>query len=103
MLARARPRRPGPHAGLQVRHPQVAVELGAPRRLVVVDAAPPRCNLATDIIALVAGKAYAALKAPPLAVTPPHTPVPFARELEAAYLPSPEKIEAAVRKTLAWK
>lgn len=72
-------------------------------RLVVVDEAPPRCNLATDIIALVAGKAYAALKAPPLAVTPPHTPVPFARELEAAYLPSPEKIEAAVRKTLAWK
>ncbi len=72
-------------------------------RLVVVDEAPPRCNVATDIISLVANKAYEALKAPPQAVTPPHTPVPFARELESAYLPSPEKIEAAVRKTLAWK
>jgi pyruvate dehydrogenase E1 component beta subunit len=72
-------------------------------RLVVVDEAPPRCNLATDIISLVAIKAHSVLKAPPLAVTPPHTPVPFARELEAAYLPSPDKIEAAVRKTLAWK
>ena len=72
-------------------------------RLVVVDEAPPRCNIATDIISLVANKGYEALKAPPQAVTPPHTPVPFARELESAYLPSPEKIEAAVRKTLAWK
>ena len=72
-------------------------------RLVVVDEAPPRCNIATDIIAFVASKGYAALKAPPQAVTPPHTPVPFARELESAYLPSPEKIEAAVRKTLSWK
>ncbi|RZJ94150.1 MAG: alpha-ketoacid dehydrogenase subunit beta, partial [Novosphingobium sp.] len=69
-------------------------------RLVVVDEAPPRCSLATDICALVANKAFASLKAPPQAVTPPHTPVPFARELESAYLPSADKIEAAVRKLL---
>jgi pyruvate dehydrogenase E1 component beta subunit len=72
-------------------------------RLVVVDEAPPRCGLATDICALVANKAFASLKAPPQAVTPPHTPVPFARELESAYLPSADKIEAAVRKLLAWR
>lgn len=30
-------------------------------------------------------------------MTPPHTPVPFAADLERAYIPSPEKIEAAVR------
>ena len=52
---------------------------------------------------MVAAKAFASLKAPPQMVTPPHTPIPFARELESAYLPSPDKIEAAVRKTLAWK
>jgi acetoin:2,6-dichlorophenolindophenol oxidoreductase subunit beta len=34
-------------------------------RLVVVDEAPPRCSLATDICALVAEKAFASLKAPP--------------------------------------
>ena len=72
-------------------------------RLVVVDEAPPRCGLAVDIAALVAEKAFASLKAPPVMVTPPHTPVPFARELESNYLPSADKIEAAVRKTLAWK
>lgn len=72
-------------------------------RLVVIDEAPPRCSLATDIIALVSRQAFASLKAPPEMVTPPHTPIPFARELESAYLPSPDKIEAAVRKTLAWR
>ena len=72
-------------------------------RLVVVDESPPRCGLAADIAALVAEKAFASLKAPPQQVTAPHTPVPFARELEAAYLPSPAKIEAAVRRALAWR
>ena len=72
-------------------------------RLVVVDEAPPRCGLAVDICALVADKAFSSLKAPPQAVTPPHTPIPFARELETAYLPSIDKIEAAVRKVLGWR
>lgn len=72
-------------------------------RLVVVDEAPPRCSVAGDIRSLVAEKAFASLKAPPLAVTPPHTPIPFARELESAYLPSADKIEAAVRKVLGWR
>lgn len=72
-------------------------------RLLVVDEAPPRCGLAADICALVAGKAFASLKAPPQMVTPPHTPIPFARELESAYLPSAERIEAAVRALLAWR
>jgi pyruvate/2-oxoglutarate/acetoin dehydrogenase E1 component len=72
-------------------------------RLVVVDEAPPRCGLAADICALVAHKAFSSLKAPPQQVTPPHTPIPFARELESAYLPSVDKIEAAVRRVLAWR
>ncbi len=72
-------------------------------RLVVVDESPPRCSLAADIAALVASKAFAALKAPPEMVTAPHTPIPFARELERAWLPSPQKIEDAVRKTLAYR
>jgi len=72
-------------------------------RLVVVDESPPRCSLATDIAALVSAQAFASLKAPPALVTAPHTPVPFARELEAAYVPSAAKIEAAVRRTLAWR
>lgn len=71
-------------------------------RLVVVDESPPRCSMAADIVALVAEKAFSSLKAPPRMVTAPHTPIPFARELERAWLPSPEKIEVAVRDVLSW-
>ena len=70
-------------------------------RLVVVDESPPRCGLAADIAALVAERAFAALKAPVKTVTAPHTPVPHARELERAYLPGPGKIEKAIEAVLA--
>lgn len=72
-------------------------------RLVVVDEAPQRCSMATDISALAAQKAFASLKAPIEMVTAPHSPIPFARELEQEYLPSAAKIEAAVRKVLDWR
>ncbi len=66
-------------------------------RLVIVDEASPRCNMATDISAVVAQNAFAALKAPIRMVTPPHTPVPFSPQLEDLYIPSPAQIENAVR------
>ena len=66
-------------------------------RLVVVDEANPRCSLATDVAALAAEHAFDALRAPIKQVTAPHTPVPFAPNLEDAYLPDAAKIEAAVR------
>ncbi|MFY9351987.1 alpha-ketoacid dehydrogenase subunit beta [Sphingobium sp.] len=72
-------------------------------RLLIVDEAPPRCSFATDLSALVAQKAFASLKAPIEMVTAPHSPVPFARELEAAYLPSPEKIMAGAVKLMSWR
>ena len=66
-------------------------------RLVVVDEGNPRCGLASDIAGIVAEKGFHSLKAPIRTVTAPHTPVPFAPELEDAYIPSVEKILAAVR------
>ena len=42
-------------------------------------------------------KAFDALKAPIKLVTAPHAPVPFSPALEDLYIPSPAKIEAAVR------
>jgi pyruvate dehydrogenase E1 component beta subunit len=71
--------------------------------LIVVDESPPRCGLASDIAGMVSNKAFAALKAPIEMVTPPHTPIPFARELEKAYLPSAAAIEAAVRRSLSYR
>jgi pyruvate/2-oxoglutarate/acetoin dehydrogenase E1 component len=72
-------------------------------RLVVVDESPPRCSLASDIAGLVASRAFSSLKAPIEMVTAPHTPIPFARELERAYLPNPTSIEAAARRTLSYR
>ncbi len=69
-------------------------------RLVVVDESPPRCSVAADIAAIVASKAFRALKAPISMVTAPHTPVPFSPVLERAYVPGPKKIEAAIRSVL---
>ena len=72
-------------------------------RLVVVDESNPRCNRATDIAGLASENVFDALKAPIRKVTPPHTPVPFAPELEDLYIPSPEKIEAAVRDVAGYR
>ncbi|MDT9755923.1 alpha-ketoacid dehydrogenase subunit beta [Heyndrickxia coagulans] len=65
-------------------------------RLVVVDEANPRCNVATDIAALVADKGFDDLDAPIKRITAPHTPVPFSPPLEDLYLPSAGKIVQAV-------
>ena len=72
-------------------------------RLVVVDESNPRCSLATDIAAFAAEHAFSSLKAPTQLVTSPHTPVPFARELERAYLPNADKVEAAVRRVMDYR
>jgi acetoin:2,6-dichlorophenolindophenol oxidoreductase subunit beta len=66
-------------------------------RLVVVDESHPRCSVATDIAALVATKGLEYLDAPVKMVTGAHTPVPFSPTLENAFLPSTERIVAAIR------
>ncbi|WP_214367980.1 alpha-ketoacid dehydrogenase subunit beta [Pseudonocardia sp. H11422] len=66
-------------------------------RLVVVDEANPRCNLATDISATVAQDAFGSLRAPIQLVTGPHTPVPFADSLEDLFIPDAQKIANAVK------
>jgi len=65
--------------------------------LVVVDEAYPRCNMATDISAIVAQNGFTSLRAPIKMVTPPHTPVPFSDALEDLYIPDAGRIAAAVR------
>ena len=69
-------------------------------RLVCVDEASPRCNIATDISALVSMHAFSALKAGIEMISPPHCPVPFSPTLEDLYIPGSDRIADAVRKTL---
>jgi pyruvate dehydrogenase E1 component beta subunit len=71
-------------------------------RLVVVDEAHPRCSIAADISALVARKAFGALRAPIEMVTAPHTPVPFAGPLEDLYVPDAQRIANAVKAVAEW-
>jgi acetoin:2,6-dichlorophenolindophenol oxidoreductase subunit beta len=66
-------------------------------RLVVVDEATPRCGIASDVAALCVERGFDLLDAPVRRVTAPHAPVPFSRVLEQAYLPSAERVLAAVR------
>lgn len=66
-------------------------------RLVVVDEDYPRCSLATDVVALVAGQAFDYLDAPPRMITAPHSPVPFSPPLEQAYIPSVDTIVSTVQ------
>ena len=70
-------------------------------RLVVVDEAPPRCGLTADVAALAADKAFKSLKGPIKQVCAPHSPTPFAPELEAAYIPTPDQITEAIKATMS--
>lgn len=72
-------------------------------RLVCVDEASPRCNIATDISAQVAMNAFSALKAQIEMVCPPHVPVPFSPSLEDLYIPGAPAIAEAVRRTVKGK
>jgi pyruvate dehydrogenase E1 component beta subunit len=69
-------------------------------RLVVVDEADPYCGMASEIAGLAACEGFAALKAPVQKVTPPHTPVPATPDLEQLWIPTPDRIEQAVRASL---
>jgi len=75
----------------------VLSSLAKTRRLVVVDEDNPRCSVAADIAALAVDKGFDYLDAPVKLVTAPHTPVPFSPSLERYYIPTPERVIAAVR------
>ena len=69
-------------------------------RLVVVDEDTERCSVGAEIGAQVMERAFDALKAPVQRVANPNLPVPYSRPLEQAVLPSGEKIEQAILRTL---
>jgi pyruvate/2-oxoglutarate/acetoin dehydrogenase E1 component len=65
-------------------------------RMVVIDESTPRCSVARDIAALCVDRGFDFLNAPVKCVTAPHTPVPFNRALEQAFLPSAQDVLDAV-------
>ena len=69
-------------------------------RVVVVDEAYPRCGVAADVSSIIVEKAFSDLKAPIKKVTPPHSPVPYAPNLEQAFLPSSQNVIDAVNEVI---
>ena len=69
-------------------------------RVVVVDEDTPRCSVAADICAMVAEEAFDHLDAPPMRVQAPHTPVPYAKALEDAYIPNAARVLATVGRVM---
>jgi 2-oxoisovalerate dehydrogenase E1 component beta subunit len=71
-------------------------------RLLMLQEAARSSGVAGQILSLVAREAFEHLDAPPALVAPPDTPVPFAPELEDAYLPSVETVRRALEELLAY-
>ena len=71
-------------------------------RLLVLQEPPRSSGVAPLVCALIAQNGFVHLDAPPTIVAPPDTPVPFAPELEDAYLPSREGVRAALEELLGY-
>jgi pyruvate dehydrogenase E1 component beta subunit len=69
-------------------------------RCVIVHEAPRTCGFGAELVASIQERAMEHLEAPILRVTGLDTPFPFS--LEHEYLPNPERVLDAVRKTLEW-
>ncbi|GIX17841.1 MAG: 2-oxoisovalerate dehydrogenase E1 [Rhodothalassiaceae bacterium] len=78
--------------------PALVAALEGRRHVVIVDEGAALCGLADALAARLAAALRDGRAAPPLAVTPPHAPVPFAPALEAAWRPDRARIAAAVRR-----
>jgi pyruvate dehydrogenase E1 component beta subunit len=70
------------------------------RRVVVVDEGWRSGSLAAEVLARIAEGAFYDLEAPPARVCSEEVPIPYAKHLEDAALPQPDKIVAAARATL---
>jgi pyruvate dehydrogenase E1 component beta subunit len=70
-------------------------------RVVIVQEAPRTCGYAAELAAILAEKAILDLQAPVIRVTGYDVPYPY-WQIEDAYMPSVERVAAAVRKVLAF-
>ena len=76
--------------------------IGRTSRALVLQEAARSAGVASHVLALLAAEGFELLDAPPVVLAPPNTPVPFAPELEDAYLPSAQVLAAAVEDLLGY-
>ena len=70
-------------------------------RAITVDPAHQTCSAGSEIAALIAERAFDALRGPVLRVATADTHLPFSPAIEKALYPSPERIVAAARRLVA--
>lgn len=80
----------------------VLTSIGKTSRVLVLQEAARSRGAAGLVMSLIAQHAFELLDAPPALHAPPDTPVPFAPELEDAFLPSPASTAAAIDALLAY-
>lgn len=80
----------------------VRASLERTNRLVVVQEGAPAGSWGASLIASLVEDGFELLDAPPLLVASDDTPVPYADPLEAAWLPSVDRIAEALRRTLSY-
>lgn len=81
--------------------PTILASVAKTHRAVIVDEGWRTCSLAAEIAAQVAEDAFYELDAPLLRVCSVEVPLPYAKHLEDAALPQPERIAAAIQELLA--
>jgi pyruvate/2-oxoglutarate/acetoin dehydrogenase E1 component len=70
-------------------------------RLIVVEESPASGGWGSEIVAAVTGRAFGSLRSAPFRITAPDVPVPYAKDLEARYLPSSDEIATQVTEYLS--
>jgi acetoin:2,6-dichlorophenolindophenol oxidoreductase subunit beta len=80
----------------------VTASVAKTNRLICVQECSAGGSWGATLIAALVAEQFELLDAPPILVGGDETPIPYAGELEAAWLPSPERIADAARRTLAY-
>ena len=80
----------------------VGASLNRTNRLICVQECPQGGSWGANLVAALMAEQFESFDAPPILVGGDETPIPYSGELEAAWLPSPERIADAARRTLAY-
>jgi len=80
----------------------VAASLEQTARLVVVQESPPGGSWGATLVSRIATEHFELLDAPPALVSADNTPIPFAGNLEEAWLPSADRVVDEVRRLMKY-
>jgi pyruvate dehydrogenase E1 component beta subunit len=91
-----------PRTLMPLDHETIGQSVDHTNRLVVVQECSVPGSWGATVVAEVARERFESLDAPPVIVAADHTPVPYADALEAAWMPSVDRIVASVREAVAY-